>query len=116
MSAKKASAKGDKVESKVSLYHAWCKRCGNCVAFCPRKVLESDEWGYPYQAQPERCIACGLCEKLCPDFAITVGEPSEGEKQKKKAPSPGTPGSNVSPNHSPERLAPMPADGEENGA
>jgi len=27
---------------------------------------------YPIVARPEDCIACKLCEKLCPDFAITV--------------------------------------------
>ena len=56
---------------KVSIYPAWCKRCGNCVAFCPRDVLEEDQWGYPRVVRSERCISCRMCEMLCPDFAIS---------------------------------------------
>lgn len=95
-------------EPKVSIFLAWCKRCGNCVTFCPTGALESDEWGYPYVAQPDRCTRCHLCEMLCPDFAIGVGEASDWDQRKKKSrhPAPGEPGSPVSMNHSPERLAP----------
>ena len=57
---------------KLSIYHTWCKRCGNCVAFCPRDVLAADEWGYPYLQNPQRCTGCGLCAMLCPDFALSV--------------------------------------------
>ncbi len=110
MSAK-ASPTPDKppAADKVSFYSAWCKRCGNCVAFCPRQALAKDEWGYPVLADPDRCTTCGLCEMLCPDFALSVGE----------APAPaaaaGAPkGSRVAPTTSPERLAPAPG-GQENG-
>ena len=89
---------------KVTLYSEWCKRCGNCVAFCPREAFEKDEWGYPYLARPERCTSCKLCEMLCPDFALGVSDaetnPSNQERSR----------SNhikiVSMNQSPERLAP----------
>ena len=59
-------------DTRVSFYPAWCKGCGNCVAFCPRQALAKDQWGNPYLAKPDRCTACGLCEMLCPDFAIKV--------------------------------------------
>ncbi len=97
-------------QAKVSFFPAWCKRCGNCVAFCPRKALAQDEWGHPYLKDPEHCTTCGLCEMLCPDFAISVGEPPPSEAE--AGPSPGRPGSPVSPNHSPERLAPPPTEEE----
>jgi NAD-dependent dihydropyrimidine dehydrogenase PreA subunit len=29
---------------------------------------------YPIVTKSEDCIGCELCEKLCPDFAITVRE------------------------------------------
>lgn len=107
--------KAKKARSNISFYPAWCKRCGNCVAFCPKQTLEMDEWGYPYVAKPESCISCHLCEKLCPDFAITVGEeaPSSVAQRASTGPSPGTEGSPVSPQHSPERLAPRPKHEEE---
>jgi 2-oxoglutarate ferredoxin oxidoreductase subunit delta len=95
-------------QSKLSFYPAWCKRCGNCVAFCPRQALAQDERGRPYLADPERCTSCGLCEMLCPDFALSVGEGPAGRAA--SGPSPGRPGSPVSPNHSPERLAPAEED------
>ncbi len=96
---------------QVSFYPAWCKRCGNCVAFCPRGALARDQWGYPVLAKPERCTACGLCEMLCPDFAISVGEapsqahPPAAEKRER-----------LSSPDSPERLAPVPGEEEKNGA
>ncbi len=116
MRAKKDKpVKAKESDSNISFYPAWCKRCGNCVAFCPKKALETDEWGYPRLARPDSCISCHLCEKLCPDFAITVGEkaPSSVAKRASSVPSPGTHGSPVSAHHSPERLAPAPHEEEE---
>lgn len=95
-------------QGKVSFYPAWCKRCGNCVAFCPRKALAQDEWGHPYLKDPERCTTCGLCEMLCPDFAISVGEAPPGMSP--AGPAPGKPGSQDVVNKSPERLAPPPVE------
>jgi 2-oxoglutarate ferredoxin oxidoreductase subunit delta len=53
-----------------------CKGCGFCVTYCPVNVLELldrfNERGYhpPYVKNPEACINCGLCEMICPEFAI----------------------------------------------
>ena len=41
----------------------WCKGCGICVAFCPKKALSLDE----------------MTQQYCPDLAITV------EKKTKEA-------------------------------
>jgi len=109
MKSKKAKkTESEKQSPKVSFYPAWCKQCGNCVAFCPSEALKKDEWGYPYLANPEKCISCHMCEKLCPDFAITVSEeaPESVAKRASAAPSPGAPESMVSKRHSPERIAP----------
>jgi len=35
-------------------------------------VLESDELGRVVVAKPDQCIACKICERLCPDFAINI--------------------------------------------
>ncbi|MBI2857395.1 MAG: 4Fe-4S binding protein [Chloroflexi bacterium] len=66
-----AEAKTESNE-KVTFYNKWCKRCGICVAFCPRSALAYNEEGYPYLVDPEACESCGLCEILCPDYAATV--------------------------------------------
>ncbi len=65
----------------IDIFKAWCKGCGICVAFCPKKALALDEAGYPYVKDADACASCGLCELRCPDFAITVEE-----KKAEKAP------------------------------
>jgi 2-oxoglutarate ferredoxin oxidoreductase subunit delta len=56
----------------VSVKREWCKACGICVEFCPKKVFDSDEEGRPIISHPEACSLCRICEQLCPDFAARV--------------------------------------------
>lgn len=58
--------------STILISQDWCKKCGICIAFCPKKVLENDEFGKVVVAKPDQCIACKICEQLCPDFAINI--------------------------------------------
>ena len=61
---------------KLVINPAWCKGCGICAAFCPKKVLEVIN--EKVQAvNEEACIKCGLCELRCPDYAIYIEK--EGE-------------------------------------
>ena len=57
---------------EITIYDAWCKKCGICVEFCPKGVLTSDQLGTPFASFPEKCIGCTQCVLHCPDFAITV--------------------------------------------
>jgi len=60
------------------IFRDWCKSCGICVAFCPKKVFERDKKLSPVVARPEDCIGCRFCELHCPDFAITISEIGQG--------------------------------------
>ena len=65
------------MEDKVITKQDWCKGCGICVAFCPKKVLGLKN-GKVYIIDNEKCIECGACELRCPDFAIYIrGEDNE---------------------------------------
>jgi 2-oxoglutarate ferredoxin oxidoreductase subunit delta len=53
-----------------------CKGCGFCVEYCPRDVLQLSRGfnrkGYhpPVAVKKGACLNCGLCEMICPEFAI----------------------------------------------
>ena len=57
---------------KIRINEDWCKKCGVCAAFCPKKVLETDDLGKIVIAKPDECIACKICERICPDYAINI--------------------------------------------
>jgi len=56
----------------VIINKAWCKGCGICIHFCPKKVLEMGKDSKATVVKLEDCIGCRLCELRCPDFAIQV--------------------------------------------
>jgi 2-oxoglutarate ferredoxin oxidoreductase subunit delta len=64
----------------------YCKGCGFCIAFCPKKVFELSEElnkkGYilPEVKRPKDCTDCGLCELYCPEFAIVLEKEVPDEK------------------------------------
>ena len=71
--------KGKSVTHKID--KEWCKGCGICVHFCPKKVLELDRRGKVEAVRPQDCmgVKCMLCELRCPDLAIQIKENQEGE-------------------------------------
>jgi 2-oxoglutarate ferredoxin oxidoreductase subunit delta len=61
---------------KININAKACKRCGICIAFCPKKVF-TDNDGMPVVKNLDACTQCMLCELRCPDYAITVGGEDE---------------------------------------
>ena len=65
---------------KVNFYifPFYCKGCGLCKEKCPSDVLEwSDKlglYGTPIVTPKDEdsCIACSICEMVCPDAAIYI--------------------------------------------
>ncbi len=82
--------KWDAPKGKVYVIEERCKGCEFCIEFCPRKVLEESEKfnskGYhpPDVVNPDECVDCGLCELICPEFAIFVLDAKEVEGHKPK--------------------------------
>jgi 2-oxoglutarate ferredoxin oxidoreductase subunit delta len=67
-SSDRAPSRSNHVEINLK----WCKSCSICVAFCPTDALTADDTGTPEFSHPDKCTACGLCEMMCPDFAVEV--------------------------------------------
>ena len=47
-----------------------CCGCSACYAICPQHAItmDSDEEGFEYpRINPEKCIRCYLCLKVCPE-------------------------------------------------
>jgi len=59
-----------------TLFPALCKGCGLCIAKCAREALSWSDvlgvYGTPAVSTNDKCIACGICEMVCPDCAIAV--------------------------------------------
>lgn len=55
----------------VVINQAWCKKCGICITFCAKGVLVFGE-NKVETARQDDCVGCGICENLCPDYAITL--------------------------------------------
>ncbi|MBU8848956.1 MAG: 4Fe-4S binding protein [Desulfobacterales bacterium] len=74
-----------KIVKEINIDHNVCKGCHLCIDQCPNNVLEvsrnRNTKGYlmPIAAKTDDCIACMLCEMICPDLAISV-EGIENEK------------------------------------
>jgi 2-oxoglutarate ferredoxin oxidoreductase subunit delta len=58
--------------NRVVVYPDWCKGCGLCAAFCPKKVFALGQDGKAHVVNEEACVNCGFCEPHCPDFAVLV--------------------------------------------
>lgn len=66
----------------VKIISERCKECGYCWTYCPKDVLEKSDFlnanGYHpahvREGMEDSCVACRMCESVCPDFAIFIEE------------------------------------------
>ena len=57
---------------KITVNEVWCKACGICADYCPKKVFDLNPEHPVTAARPQDCIGCGMCVLRCPDFALEV--------------------------------------------
>jgi 2-oxoglutarate ferredoxin oxidoreductase subunit delta len=62
---------------KIKVIKYFCKGCGICIHFCPKKVLDFDNDFKVFAKYPDECISCYRCELMCPDFAIFIEKESK---------------------------------------
>ena len=69
---------------QITVIQDRCKGCQFCIELCPKKTLKQSKdfnrkgYRFVYSESDNDCINCGLCEMVCPDFAITVTSSQEG--------------------------------------
>lgn len=67
------------------IFPAYCKGCGLCKEKCPNDVLIWSEklgvFGTPTVTPKDQdsCIACMICEMVCPDCAIYIERVRKGK-------------------------------------
>ena len=65
---------------EIEIDEKLCKGCYFCIEKCPNEVLAKSEnlgpKGYLIAKvdDVEKCVGCRICERICPDFSISVTE------------------------------------------
>jgi 2-oxoglutarate ferredoxin oxidoreductase subunit delta len=64
--------------TEIALDNKCCKGCDICIAICPKQVFVKSKkrnamgTSIPEVTRIDQCTLCKLCEKMCPDGAISV--------------------------------------------
>ncbi len=72
-----------------TVFPGLCKGCGLCIEKCPVKCIAWSKvlgvYGTPSVEANDECIACGICQMVCPDCAINVVKKGKEEKNSTSA-------------------------------
>jgi 2-oxoglutarate ferredoxin oxidoreductase subunit delta len=64
--------------ASFNLFPHLCKGCGLCIQKCPKKIIvwskDLGVYGTPAvrTKDQDECIACKICQGVCPDAAIRI--------------------------------------------
>jgi ferredoxin len=68
-----------RVKENTSFPFAWadvraegCTMCRSCVNICPVHAFKLDDDKHTLEFRYMSCVACGMCEKACPESVITL--------------------------------------------
>jgi len=64
---------------ELIIHRESCKSCRYCVHNCPKGALSVSDRinskGYlPVQVDSGKCIQCGVCYTVCPDYVFEIRE------------------------------------------
>ena len=58
------------MQKRKLLIQEWCEGCGTCVEACKGNALSLQNG--KATVDPDRCVFCGYCARVCPQFCIKV--------------------------------------------
>ncbi|MTI93869.1 MAG: 4Fe-4S dicluster domain-containing protein [Firmicutes bacterium] len=73
-------------KASFNLFPDLCKGCGLCIQKCPVNIIEWSKdlgvYGTPAVRtyDQDKCIACKICEDVCPDTAIYIDKVKKKDK------------------------------------
>jgi len=76
--AKKNAITQDGKRASFNMFPDLCKGCGLCIQKCPVNIIvwskDLGVYGTPAVRtnDQDKCIACKICEGVCPDTAIRI--------------------------------------------
>ena len=58
------------IRKRHMMIHDWCEGCGQCAARCKQQAISIKEGRAVID--PSKCVFCGYCARVCPQFCIKV--------------------------------------------